>query len=566
MSRAAPARSGDGPSVVPARSAWSALCEQIESALDRSDVATADRVGSTLVGAVQGMEPDVAAGLGSDLLALLRRHRRFQLLERVAEALLQTGAVMPTVRRHYAQVLVERGAVVAGLDVLQQLLDADGTVEQVEARGLQGRAYKEMFVAAGPGAPARRRAHLGRAVDAYAAGYRVSADHVWHGINTAALLLRAGRDGIPVPGYPDPRAAGLSIAAGVARRIEERGSAADVWDWATAVEADLALDRVDDALVRLQRHERTAQAGAFEVASLLRQLVDVWQLSADTEPGATILPPVEALLLQKQGAVLTLGPTAGSRAATTDRGFEKVFGADGAQTQAWFEDLLRRCRGVARVEDAYDQACGTGFVVSGPELHPSFPELVLVTNAHVIPDTVPAEDAFVTFRGLPTAGGTAKVRLGSQLWTSPPDRLDATVVALVDLPDGVERNPLASRMPPLDASSPARVYVVGHPLGAPSVTVSIHDNDLLDYDDVKVHYRAPTQPGSSGSPVFDRRWRVLGLHHAGSEQMPRLHGDGVHPANEGIRLDRVVTAIAAELAVPRGADPVPGAAGAGADR
>lgn len=84
----------------------------------------------------------------------------------------------------------------------------------------------------------------------------------------------------------------------------------------------------------------------------------------------------------------------------------------------------------------------------------------------------------------------------------------------------------------------------------PSVKISTHDNDLLDYDDVKIHYRAPTQPGSSGSPVFDRRWRVLGLHHAGSDRMARLHGDGVHAANEGIRVDSIRAAIAEEIPVP----------------
>jgi hypothetical protein len=121
------------------------------------------------------------------------------------------------------------------------------------------------------------------------------------------------------------------------------------------------------------------------------------------------------------------------------------------------------------------------------------------------------------------------------------------VIALADVPPGVEHSPLASRMPQLDAAEPARVYVVGHPLGASSVKISIHDNDLLDYDDVRAHYRAPTQPGSSGSPVFDKRWRVLALHHAGSDHMARLDGEGFYAANEGIRMDRIRAAIAADL-------------------
>ncbi len=524
----------------------SRLAQELSGALGTSDVAAADRIGTEIVEALEDVEPDAVPADLLDVLSLLRHHCRFGLLERVAEALLQTGAEMPTARRQYAQALIERGAVVAGLDVLSELVDGDGT-EAVEAKGLQGRAYKEMFVAGGSAAPVRRGTWLDRAVAAYGTVYASDPDAVWHGINTAALLLRADREGLHVEGFDDPRSAGLEIAGDVSARISRRGEAADPWDWATAVEADVALGDVDRALARIHHTEATTRTGAFEIASLRRQLVEVWQMSHDSPPGATILPPLEALLLQKQGAVLTLGPTAGSQAHTVDRGFEKVFGADGAQTQAWFEDLLRRCRGVARVEDAYEEACGTGFVLAGADLHPSFPGLVLLTNAHVIPDAVPASDAVLTFRGLARAGGTARVALGAQLWTSPPTELDATVVALAEVPDGVERNPLAERLPLLDAAEPARVYVVGHPLGAPAVKISIHDNDLLDYDDVKVHYRAPTQPGSSGSPVFDKRWRVVALHHAGSERMTRLHGEGVYAANEGIRIDRIRGAIAASL-------------------
>lgn len=68
---------------------------------------------------------------------------------------------------------------------------------------------------------------------------------------------------------------------------------------------------------------------------------------------------------------------------------------------------------------------------------------------------------------------------------------------------------------------------------------SIQDNLMLDFDEVNVHYRAPTEPGSSGSPVFDRYWKLIALHHAGSEEMPKLHGGGTYQANEGIWIGRI---------------------------
>ena len=53
-----------------------------------------------------------------------------------------------------------------------------------------------------------------------------------------------------------------------------------------------------------------------------------------------------------------------------------------------------------------------------------------------------------------------------------------------------------------------------------------------------VHYRTPTEPGSSGSPVFNSVWKVIAIHHAGGEAMPRLNGQpGTYAANEGIRID-----------------------------
>jgi hypothetical protein len=67
-------------------------------------------------------------------------------------------------------------------------------------------------------------------------------------------------------------------------------------------------------------------------------------------------------------------------------------------------------------------------------------------------------------------------------------------------------------------------------------------NHWLEVDDhrERLHYRTPTEPGSSGSSVFDQdSWTLLGLHHAGKEDMPRLHGTGTYQANEGFLLTAI---------------------------
>jgi len=84
---------------------------------------------------------------------------------------------------------------------------------------------------------------------------------------------------------------------------------------------------------------------------------------------------------------------------------------------------------------------------------------------------------------------------------------------------------------------PPRMYVIGHPAGR-DLEISLQDNYLLDLDDRRLHYRTPTEPGSSGSPVFEQEsWEVVALHHKGADDMPRLGGkEGVYPANEGITI------------------------------
>ena len=70
-----------------------------------------------------------------------------------------------------------------------------------------------------------------------------------------------------------------------------------------------------------------------------------------------------------------------------------------------------------------------------------------------------------------------------------------------------------------------RLYVIGHPGGA-DLAFSMSDNFIIDHEGkpngkpdpphrVRLHYRSPTEKGSSGSPVFNRQWQVVALHHAG---------------------------------------------------
>jgi V8-like Glu-specific endopeptidase len=193
---------------------------------------------------------------------------------------------------------------------------------------------------------------------------------------------------------------------------------------------------------------------------------------------------------------------------------------------------------------------GTGFVVKGADLHPSLQMNVLITNAHVVSDelrsALPHDRAFVTFWGLDRPPPYERHRITRTIWSSLPHELDTTIVELDGLPAGVATCPLAGNRPLLDPAP--QTFIIGHPKGWEQPMFSIQDNYLLDADDTMLHYRTPTEEGSSGSPVFNELWELIALHHRGLSQMPRLHGQaGTYPANEGIWIETIKAKLRAEL-------------------
>jgi len=95
----------------------------------------------------------------------------------------------------------------------------------------------------------------------------------------------------------------------------------------------------------------------------------------------------------------------------------------------------------------------------------------------------------------------------------------------------------------MDTPAP-RVYVIGHPNGR-DLEVSLNDSRMVGANERFVHYRTPTEPGSSGSPVFDQHGlAVVAVHHGGSDQLPRIDGTpGTYQAKEGFAVSAIQNAI-----------------------
>lgn len=100
------------------------------------------------------------------------------------------------------------------------------------------------------------------------------------------------------------------------------------------------------------------------------------------------------------------------------------------------------------------------------------------------------------------------------------------------------------------------INIIQHPEGQPK-QLALQQNELIDRFDTFLHYRSDTSPGSSGSPLFNNQWEVLGLHHSGvpakDAQGRILSVDGTvwdrsmgddkikWIANEGIRISSVIS-------------------------
>ncbi|MCE9555707.1 MAG: trypsin-like peptidase domain-containing protein [Planctomycetes bacterium] len=499
-------------------------------------------------------------------LSRLRRKRYFKQMKQLGDALIQNGINAMQIRRQYAQGLIDStqdltdmGQMTAALCILRGIIvEGKDDSEVAEARGLIGRVHKQNYINAANDGAASQLEELARAIKAYYEVYLVDPKKfTWQGINAVALLARAERDRAPQRGYPGYRQLAKEILADCA--VDEK---ADHWNLATAAEAYVALGQFEMAMELLQKYIRSQEVDAFELSSFLRQLKEVWLFRPENHQQAPILALVQCALMKREGSQMPL------QSADMDMRpllkleregqLEKVFGKEGFKSLMWYKTGLSRCSCVARFETKMGNGMGTGFVVDGKDVHESLAGKVLVlTNAHVVSDesgsrpALRSRDAVVTFECRPA--GSKRYEVDRIVWSSPPGELDATLVELK--PPLKDCEGLGSWVPVKEEQR--NVYLIGHPLGG-GLSLSLHDSLFLGYRDPRLHYRTPSEPGSSGSPVFDDNWDFIGLHHAGSFQMPRLDGQpGTIEANEGISLLAIQKAISATW---RGDMPVRGRA------
>ena len=120
------------------------------------------------------------------------------------------------------------------------------------------------------------------------------------------------------------------------------------------------------------------------------------------------------------------------------------------------------------------------------------------------------------------------------------DVADDWGVITVEPPAGIAPVDLAANIATPIAAE--RAFILQHPDGDPKRLAFVR-NRIASVADRRVHYLTDTKGGSSGSPVFDARGKLIALHRAGGTPQKLAGADPVKK-NEGVRLDVIAAAVA----------------------
>lgn len=265
-----------------------------------------------------------------------------------------------------------------------------------------------------------------------------------------------------------------------------------------------------------------------------------------TRPGQPIANPGPQLRVGEQGAV-----------ALADLGvMERIVGTANFLPVSFLEEGARVQRAVGRVVLQDGSALGTGSLVAGS---------LLLTNNHVLPTAAFARTTRVEFNHQTDLRG---IQLASDVYTFDPSslfitssRLDYSLVR-VRCKKMISLVCAGSRWGSLRLPSGMMAYasdqlvnIIQHPAGRPK-EVALQDNRIVKVFAEVIRYETDTEPGSSGSPVFDNGWELIALHHSGGDRAPSDPSGNTWLNNEGIRIDAIVKDLISQLAQLPGGDKV----------
>jgi V8-like Glu-specific endopeptidase len=208
---------------------------------------------------------------------------------------------------------------------------------------------------------------------------------------------------------------------------------------------------------------------------------------------------------------------------------ESIVGVSNLLSIAWLSRGLELSSAVPRILVNGDPDKVGSSLMVGDDL--------LLTNHHVLPDEATALASQVQFNyQLAWTGELATTRsFAISKFERTNADLDYTLVRVANSPGRIFGfiDPSNSA----DVAVNDFVVIVQYPGGGPK-QIALMDNKVSAVFGSKLQYTTDTEPGSSGSPIFNTHWQVVGLHHAGG----LLAGpDGTLTfTNEGVRFSLLV--------------------------
>ena len=180
------------------------------------------------------------------------------------------------------------------------------------------------------------------------------------------------------------------------------------------------------------------------------------------------------------------------------------------------------CRITIRSSDG-EEGYGTGFLIA-PQ--------ILITNNHVLPDSSYGSNSYAEFNyekgpdGIPLPERVFRFDTSQLFYTN--EELDYTIIWVkeqsVDELAFIHQFNFLKLNPNLGKTKEGNfVSVIQHPDGKMK-KVALRQNEITNLSLPKfVRYVTDTKSGSSGAPVFNDKWEVVAVHHAG---IPRYNTEG----------------------------------------
>lgn len=299
-------------------------------------------------------------------------------------------------------------------------------------------------------------------------------------------------------------------------------------------------------MATIEQGETTDRAVATVDPYVLAELLELASTLRRKTPDE--IAPASILQTRRDFLRESLGTT-----RDADIAFERIIGGDELQPVNYLERGMVAARAVARIRLG-SGGSGTGFLVA---------PRVLITNNHVLSDAAGAAAATAQFRYELDFADEELAPVDFQL---APDELfftsrelDYTIVAV----GGLSRRdslPLSDfgYLPLIETTGKVSegewLTIIQHPQGKRKA-ICVRENQFIKRDDDVLWYTTDTEPGSSGSPVFNNDWYVVALHHAGVPEkrngVIQKNPDGSTKwiGNEGIRVSRIVHTL--KQALPR---------------